>query len=95
MIGDGFCTVDVAMLEVVQPLNFNRVNVWLSTLVIKEYKSLPSRKSFEIECGKLKFPILPKLRAVGIEVSELLKFRRIISLDGLLFTTKPKISLHA
>jgi len=54
--------------------------VLLFTLGIKLYKSEPTLNIFDRECGKLKFPILPKDVATGAFVKSPLKLSFIRSL---------------
>src|SRR5687768_9220003 len=65
--------------------------VLLLTLVMKLYTSAPTRKNFEIECGKSICPILPNDVAVGTDDKSLLKFSFTIS-EVCSLTTKPIVS---
>src|ERR1700694_5907081 len=72
--GGGVCDEELAILELLQPENFKRVIVLLYTLAIKDYTSLLTRNSLEIECGKSRLPIFPREVIVGTDERSLLKF---------------------
>ena len=67
MMGGGFSALELLILELTQPVNLILERVFPEALGMKAYRSAPSRKIFDMECGPDAPFMTPKKLASGTD----------------------------